>query len=128
MKILVVDDEATQRRILLSHLNGIVPDSTIQEAENGQDALCAWITEDIDIIFLDLLMPVMDGMRLLDVLEKGYRNGKLPKKPNIIVVTGVKDYSQLRELTKRVVVESVMSKPVTRDKLKTIQLILNSID
>ena len=81
LKVLVVDDEASIREALESYLYhlGI---STVHTAQNGKFALEALKTEKYDYLFMDLMMPEMDGMELLNNLDS---NGR---PMSIIVMTG----------------------------------------
>jgi len=58
-KALVVDDEPTNRLILQAHLakNGY----EIVTAVNGAEAIQKFVTDSPDIIFMDVMMPEMDG-------------------------------------------------------------------
>ena len=66
-KILIVDDDMINRKLLnvLLKKNGY---NTI-EAENGMEALNIIKNEPIDMVLLDIIMPVMDGMDLLKILK-----------------------------------------------------------
>lgn len=68
-KVLVVDDESRMRKLLKDFLtmNGY----EILEAENGQKALELFsIHENINLIILDVMMPVLDGWSTLRELRK----------------------------------------------------------
>ena len=58
--ILVVEDNLDNRRILVYRLKRI-GDFEIVEASNGQEALAMVEAHRVDLIFMDLKMPVMDG-------------------------------------------------------------------
>ena len=81
-KILIVEDNPINRQILNKILSG---DFTIIEAENGQIALNllkeSW--EDISLILLDLIMPVMDGHTFLSIVKNDPYYSSIP----IIVTT-----------------------------------------
>src|ERR1019366_4032421 len=66
-KILLVDDEEDARRILLSHL----ADEPVETrtAANGREALAVLETFLPDVILLDLIMPVMDGLAFLGTIR-----------------------------------------------------------
>ena len=64
LKVLVVDDMSTMRRIIKNVLKQI-GFSDMVEAENGQDALNKLKAGDIGFIVSDWNMPVMPGIELL---------------------------------------------------------------
>lgn len=68
--ILIVDDSISMRKIIKKQLRDIGC-SNIKEAKNGKEAL-ERIAEDMEIqvVFIDLDMPVMSGLDLLIHLEK----------------------------------------------------------
>ncbi|NOZ37715.1 MAG: fused response regulator/phosphatase [Gammaproteobacteria bacterium] len=59
-KALVVDDDMTNRFVLSEFL--ITSGYEVIEAENGKQAIERYIEESPDIIFMDVMMPVMDGL------------------------------------------------------------------
>lgn len=63
--ILVVDDEASIRRTLREILE--YEDFVVEEAEDGEEALTAIHEHQYDLVLLDVKMPKIDGM---DVLEE----------------------------------------------------------
>ncbi len=58
-RVLIVDDDPTNRLILVRLLKGIGFD--IQEAKNGHDAIALWQNWHPQIIWMDMQMPVMSG-------------------------------------------------------------------
>ena len=67
-KILVADDSAFMRRILIDILKERGKFSAFLEAGNGDEALQAYRSEHPDIILLDLIMPGKDGFEVLKEL------------------------------------------------------------
>ncbi len=81
-KILVVDDSPTMRQLLvfaLKRLHGVV----ISEAVNGVDGLKKLTDDKFDLIFTDVNMPIMDGLKLVSLVRKDPDQGSIP----IVVVT-----------------------------------------
>ena len=67
-KILIVDDERAIRRALREILE--FEEFEVDEAENGKIGLGMAKAENYDIIFCDIKMPEIDGMEVLDGLQK----------------------------------------------------------
>jgi DNA-binding response OmpR family regulator len=80
-KILLVDDSSTVlllHRMMLSHCG-----YELLTARDGQEALDKAATEHPDLIFLDVLMPRMDGFQTCRVLRSRAETKSVP----IILVT-----------------------------------------
>lgn len=58
-KILIVEDEANIRELLLLYLER--EGYTVLEAENGVEGIKKWKSDKPDMLLLDVMMPVMDG-------------------------------------------------------------------
>lgn len=65
VSILIVDDDARIRRILSDFLKR--EGFKITEAADGGEAVCVFdrLTPDIDLVILDVMMPVLDGWHVL---------------------------------------------------------------
>lgn len=68
LKALVVDDNYFNRDLCKLALDHAGFDST--EAENGVEALARLQHEEFDVLILDLAMPEMDGITLLNELKR----------------------------------------------------------
>lgn len=67
-RIFIVDDSRTARKVL----RGILEThgyEVVGEAENGRDALAAIVAKEVDLITLDITMPIMDGIETLKQLK-----------------------------------------------------------
>lgn len=79
MRILLVDDSTTMRRIVLNQIKSAGVDDII-EATNGEEGLALLASSmPIDLIVLDINMPVLDGMAMLRKVraEPKYNNVKI---------------------------------------------------
>jgi two-component system chemotaxis response regulator CheY len=94
-RILVVDDSSMIRALFRQALSAN-KDYRVREARNGQEALDA-ITSDgePDLIFLDVNMPVMDG---LEFLATSAGAGLVERVPVVIVSTEGRDEDVQRGL------------------------------
>ena len=84
--ILVVDDQEISR----DALGAILEDEyTILYAENGQEALeiLKARAEDISVVMLDLIMPVMNGFDVLKIIRADEEMKKIP----VVVLTAERD-------------------------------------
>ena len=121
-KILVVDDEksfvkANKTSILTNRDNYI-----IKTAFNGKEALDILEKEEVDLIILDVKMPVMDGIQFL--VELHNRNIWLP----IIILTSFSNIAEKEkeEIIRDFGVVEIIEKPVNFEKLeKRIEEVLN---
>lgn len=84
LKILVVDDDMINLKLLKSMLMKTPKVAEVVEAKNGADAIeLLKRHNDIDIILLDIIMPVMGGIEMLKVVRADENLRQLP----IIVLT-----------------------------------------
>ena len=113
MRIMLVDDSSTMRRIQRTQITNLgVPD--IIEAENGEDAwnkLAAAMP--VDLIMLDWNMPVMDGFSFL----KKVREDPVYKQVKIIMCTSESEKSRVVEALKAGA-NNYIVKPFTPEALK----------
>ena len=73
--ILVVEDNRELRRYLVNGLSALFD---ILETENGQKALDILKDKDVDLIITDVMMPVMDGVRLCKLVKQNLRTCHIP--------------------------------------------------
>ena len=82
MVILNVDDDAEDRAIFADAMKEISPSITCLTANNGIDAQSLWRSDpsfpQLDFIFLDINMPKMNGMELLEVIREDTRFNHVP--------------------------------------------------
>ena len=84
LKVLAVDDDMINLKLLKSMLMKTGNVAEVVEARNGADAVNVLKERnDIDIILLDIIMPVMGGIEMLKVVRADENLHQLP----IIVLT-----------------------------------------
>lgn len=86
-KILIVEDDKTLREMyqLRLSINGY----DVLEAKDGEEGLDLAIKEKPDLILLDIMMPKMSGMDVLDIIKSTPETKDIP----IIVLTALTDES-----------------------------------
>ncbi|HYP37920.1 MAG TPA: adenylate/guanylate cyclase domain-containing protein [Stellaceae bacterium] len=123
-KILAVDDEPDLELLLTQRFRRQIREGefTFRFARDGQEALTVLAAEpDIDLILLDINMPVMDGLTLLARL----REEQMPAKA--IIVSAYGDMTNLRTAMNRGAFDFV-TKPVDLNDLEiTIRKTLDDI-
>jgi len=81
-KILIVDDSPTIRRMVVASLRSIV-DTSFDEAGNGLEAIENLARNGADLMILDLNMPGMHGLEVLNFIRSHARYKAIP----VIVLT-----------------------------------------
>jgi len=71
-QFLVVDDHHLNRLLVQQILKNAWPESTVVEAENGAQALDFWRAQRFDLVFMDMLMPVMDGAQTTQAIRQSF--------------------------------------------------------
>ncbi len=105
MKVLVVDDSRTLRKLLIRELNSIGI-TNIQEAGDGVEALEKVRAEAFDLMLLDMEMPEMDGLETLKAIKSSPELRYLP----VIVVSGSEHFERTIECI-QVGAEDYLPKP-----------------
>ncbi len=82
-KILIVDDSIVYRHALNSALSEEKDFNVVGSVKNGQEALEFILKNPVDLITLDIEMPVMNGFQFIEKINA------FPSKPSIIVFTSL---------------------------------------
>jgi len=84
LNILVVEDSSVMRAIIIKTLRlSQLPLGDVHEANNGQEALKVLDGNWIDLVLVDINMPVMDGEEMINRLRQNPATADLP----VIVVS-----------------------------------------
>lgn len=106
--VLLVEDEPLLCEVMSAWLGRVAGKAFC--AQNGREALRVLKGNRIDIVVSDVRMPVMDGIALLETI-----NRSTPGHPPVILVTGYSDLT-LREAYDRGA-EALLEKPIDREAL-----------
>lgn len=94
-RLLIVDDDALIRATLHTIVNWNELGYEIAgDAQNGEQALRILKNEQIELVFTDMKMPVMDGIKLMEQINQ------MDKKPQIVALSGYDDFSLVRSAFK----------------------------
>lgn len=106
--VLVVDDSFLNRKFISDALSfeGI----EVLEAGSGLEALDILETENPTVIFLDIMMPVMDGLQFIEEMKKRGKN--IP----VIVITADSSLHTRQRLFE-LGIDKILYKPVRYDEI-----------
>ena len=90
-KILVIEDEVSLLEAL--HLKLKKEQYSVLLARNGQEGLEIALHEHPDLILLDIIMPVMDGITMLKKLRKNPQGKDIP----VIILTNLAGSEKVAE-------------------------------
>lgn len=72
INVLIVEDDAAMRVVIKNTLLSVEMDIEvvdIYEAENGREGIKVLEQHDVDLMLVDIYMPVMDGLDMLDYVH-----------------------------------------------------------
>jgi two-component system, NtrC family, nitrogen regulation response regulator NtrX len=108
LKILCVDDNAEIRNSLADQFS--MEDFEVDTAEDGEFALQKVKENNYDLILLDVKMPKLDGLAVLQEIRK------LDKNPQIIMLSGINDVPTAMQCV-RLGAKDYISKPYDPEEL-----------
>ncbi|MFP6663503.1 MAG: response regulator [Deltaproteobacteria bacterium] len=109
-KILVVDDDEDSRR-LLTHLLERKGYNVVL-ADGGRAAINALKKTEVDVILLDVMMPLMDGFAVCRELKKDPSTANLP-----VILLTARDDMETRATGMNLGVQEFLAKPVNKEEL-----------
>ena len=113
-KVLVIDDEPAIRNTLIKLISCFnVEYEIVGEAVNGLQGLTLIKEKKPDIIILDVKMPEIDGIALLEKIRKQNINCK------VIILTAYDNFSYARDALKLSALDYLL-KPVKREDLQKV--------
>ena len=117
IKCLIIDDEPLAINVIKKYLTDINDIVIVETFNNAIDAINFLKDNHIDLIFLDINMPVFDGLNFIKSLEK---------KPLIVITTAYKEYAaETYELD----VTDYLVKPISLPRfMKSINKVFNSLE
>lgn len=109
-RILVVDDEWTHRLLLAKLLMTV--GFNVREAENGEQAVSLWSSWRPHLIFMDMQMPVLDGLEATQLIKS-----HLTGQPTIIIALTAYAFESNRAMVLLGGCDDFISKPFQEDIL-----------
>lgn len=111
--VLIVDDSSIVRKVLMKAFGmSTIKVNSFFEAENGKVGLELLKTNWIDIIFLDINMPVMNGMEFMKALASDPAYRETP-----VIVVSTEGSRERKEELLQAGVKAYLRKPATPEAL-----------
>ncbi|MBN2802486.1 MAG: response regulator [Deltaproteobacteria bacterium] len=110
-KLLIVEDSTLMRELMRVSLSRFV-EIEIDEADDGLVAMKKLAEKKYDLVFADINMPVMDGIKLVKHIRSDKNNSELPV---VIISTenDSEDISKIRQLG----ISAYLTKPVNGSEI-----------
>jgi CheY-like chemotaxis protein len=119
MKILVVDDSSTDRRVLIGHLKALAPNAVIIESDDAAKAHELASQHRPDLICLDIIMATanhgVDGRVACKAIKADPALAMIP----VVLVTSLSSAADKTVGTKVVKANAYLTKPVKADDVAT---------
>ncbi|WP_319411975.1 ATP-binding protein [uncultured Cohaesibacter sp.] len=115
LQILVADDNRTNQMVIEKMLLSLGHQVTL--AENGRQAIAAIRYKAFDLAFLDIRMPVLDGLEASRRLMALAREGELQTLPTLYALTADPTL-EMEQRCRQAGMKACLLKPIERERLK----------
>lgn len=109
-RVMVVDDDEDSRR-LLAHLLERKGYSVVL-ADGGPAAISTLESTEVDVVVLDVMMPIMDGFAVCRELKKSQATASVP-----VILLTARDDMETRATGMKLGVSDFLAKPVNKEEL-----------
>lgn len=116
-KILIAEDTSMNMLLLSRMLNSIIPNIRIYTATNGVEVLDLLKSVTPDLIFMDIQMPVLDGLETTKAIRKS-SDLNVRNVPIVALTAGVS--KQERDECHQSGMNGFLSKPINKDNLYSV--------
>jgi len=110
-KILIVDDDFASRRLVEQIIRSKFT-CDISHAQDGSEGLQTMLREAPDLVILDMVMPFMNGMQVLETMKRSAKLSQIP----VIACTAVGDTSVAKQIISYGVKHYIV-KPIDKNTL-----------
>ncbi len=122
MRALVAEDDITSRMVLVKILSEYCQCDT---AENGQEAIDTFENaleqnQPFDLIFMDIMMPVMDGQSAMKRIREIEKEKDVPigKEVKAVMTTALSDTKNVTTAFFQGQADAYITKPISREKIQ----------
>ena len=118
VKTLIVDDEPMARGVIRKHTGHFDMFEIIAECQNAIETINILNTQEIDLIFLDINMPMMNGFQFLDNLSEQLIEFLHSSK--VVMLSSSVDPRDIEKAKHYPIVKDFISKPLSIDYISNI--------
>ncbi|MDF2613176.1 MAG: hypothetical protein K0S71_962 [Clostridia bacterium] len=114
IRVMIVEDEPPIMRVIAKFVESFGENfKVVATAINGKKALEILETESVDVVFTDIKMPVMDGLKLTEHIKE--------QRPEtiVIIISGFQDFEYARTALKFQVYDYLL-KPIAQDNINSV--------
>jgi two-component system, chemotaxis family, chemotaxis protein CheY len=98
MNILIVDDSAVMRSMIIKTIQICgIEIGEIHQASDGMEGIGCLKDNWIDLLFIDVNMPIMDGMEMLEKVRENNETKDLP----VLIVSTESNENRIQEIASR---------------------------
>lgn len=114
LHILIADDSEDNRNLIKAYLKGV--EHRIYEVQNGQEAVDFVKSTPVDLIIMDMQMPVLDGLKATEAIRNWESEQSEKHHVQIWAITAFALESEIRQ-TREAGCDKHLAKPVSRAEL-----------
>jgi len=112
LRVLIAEDE----ELAMAHLSRLIDTvsggfSVVAKARNGKEALAYLKHTTVDLVVTDIYMPIMDGLELLEAIQKEHTSVQ------VLVVSGYQDFSLVKTALTKGALDYIL-KPISPTKIR----------
>src|SRR5215216_3934869 len=122
MMVLVCDDDPASRLVIKRLIEGYFR-YPVTECGNGADALDLLARDNYEFMFLDLSMPVMDGVEALRKIRETPATKALP----VIILSGENDQEAIERVLQLGITDYLLKPPRTQAVLSKVEKIVRGL-
>ena len=112
--VLIIEDDTVQQHILKTMLKRSLglPAITVSDGHSAIDILRSESGQNIRLVILDMMLPVMSGIEILEIIQQTYKH--IP----VIMITGSRDAGLATEAINKGAIDFI-TKPFQSERLIT---------
>ena len=118
LRILVAEDNPVNQKVALRFLASLGHKAVL--ATNGQEAVDRLANESFDLVFMDVQMPILDGLAATRVIRQVETNALAPRRHTPIIAMTANALSGDREVCLAAGMDDYISKPLTPESVVAI--------